>query len=486
MFEKVLIANRGEIAVRVARACRELGVRTVAVYSTADRDSAVLRLADESVCIGPPPSRHSYLNAAAVVEAALQTGADAVHPGYGFLSEDADFAEICTDNGLTFIGPPPEVLSQLGDKATARVLMQRAGLPLLPGSAQVISDATDAVATADRIGFPVILKAAAGGGGRGMTVVWDPADVVRAYRDTRRVAQNVFGDDRVYVERYLERARHVEVQFLCDAHGQGIHLGTRDCSVQRRRQKLVEEAPAPALALDTALAMCEAAAQAATGAGFTGAGTAEFLVDEDERYYFMEVNSRIQVEHPVTEMVTGVDLVHEQLRIAAGMPLRWQQADVALRGVSMECRVNAEDPQRQFAPTPAVVGRFLPPGGPFTRVDTHGFPGWRVGPDYDSLLAKVVVWGHDRDEAMHRMDRALGEFDVDGPGLATTIPFLRRVLADSEFRGATHFTGLVDRLAADSVTGTGVPAAQTGVPEERPGRAAALSEEGNHEYETVR
>ena len=451
MFDKVLIANRGEIAVRVARACKELGVGTVAVYSTADQDSAVVRLADESVCIGPPPSRQSYLNAAAVVEAALQTGADAVHPGYGFLAEDPDFAEICTDNGLTFIGPPPGVLAQLGDKATARVLMQRAGLPLLPGQAEVISDTSDAVCAADRIGFPVIIKAAAGGGGRGMTVVRSRADVAHAYRETRRAALSVFGDDRVYLERYLDRARHVEVQLLCDGQGRAIHLGTRDCSVQRRRQKLVEEAPAPTLAGDTGRAMCETAARAVAGLGFTGAGTAEFLVDDDERYYFMEVNSRIQVEHPVTEMVTGVDLVQEQLRIAAGMPLRWRQADVELRGVSVECRVNAEDPQRQFAPTPAMVSRFVPPGGPFTRVDTHGFPGWQIGPDYDSLLAKVVVWGHDRDEALRRMDRALGEFDVDGAGLATTIPFLRRVLVDPEFRKASHGTGLVDRLVAERV-----------------------------------
>jgi acetyl-CoA carboxylase biotin carboxylase subunit len=322
MFDKVLIANRGEIAVRVARACRELGIRTVAVYSTADLDSAVVRLADESVCIGPPPSRHSYLNPAAVVEAVLQTGADAVHPGYGFLSEDPDFAEICTANGLTFIGPPPEVLAQLGDKATARVLMQRAGLPLLPGLAEVIADTADAVAAAERIGFPVIIKAAAGGGGRGMTVVADPALVAQAYRETRRVALSVFGDDRVYLERYLERARHVEVQFRCDGNGQAVHLGTRDCSVQRRRQKLLEEAPAPALAEDTAREMCESAARAAADLGFTGAGTAEFLVDGAGRYYFMEVNSRIQVEHPVTEMVTGVDLVQEQLRIGAGQPLR--------------------------------------------------------------------------------------------------------------------------------------------------------------------
>jgi acetyl-CoA carboxylase biotin carboxylase subunit len=486
MFDKVLIANRGEIAVRVARACRELGVRTVAVYSTADRDSAVVRLADESVCIGPPPSKDSYLNAAAVVEAALQTGADAVHPGYGFLSEDPDFAQICADNELTFIGPPPEVLAQLGDKATARALMQRAGLPLLPGSVEVISDTTDAVATADQIGFPVIVKAAAGGGGRGMTVVSDPAGMVEAYRETRRVALSVFGDDRVYVERYLERARHVEVQFLCDAHGRGIHLGTRDCSVQRRRQKLVEEAPAPALSEATAQAMCHTVAQTAVGLGFTGAGTAEFLVDEDERYHFMEINSRIQVEHPVSEMVTGVDLVQEQLRIAAGMPLRWRQADIELRGVSMECRVNAEDPRRQFVPTPAAVSRFVPPGGPFTRVDTHGFPGCWVGPDYDSLLAKVVVWGHDREEALQRMDRALGEFDVDGPGLATTIPFLRQVLAEPEFRKASHCTDLVDRLAADPVTGSGTPAAQAVPSEEKPSRTAAEGEEGQHERQYVR
>ncbi len=449
MFEKVLIANRGEIALRVARACRELGIPTVAVYSTADSGSAVLRHVDESVQIGPAPSRHSYQNAAAIIEAALQTGADAIHPGYGFLSEDPDFAEICAENGLVFIGPRPEVMAALGDKSIARALMRRAGLPLLPGSVETLATAAEAKAVADGIGYPVIIKGAGGGGGRGMTVVRSPEEFARAYAETRAAAQAIFGDDRVYVERYLERARHVEVQILCDAQGNGIHFGTRDCSVQRRHQKLVEEAPAPELSAATLDAMAEAAVRGALEVGFTGVGTFEFLVDQDERFYFMEINSRIQVEHPVTEMVTGVDLIHEQLHVAAGMPLRLRQEDVVLRGVSIECRVNAEDPDRQFAPTPGILERFVPPGGPFTRVDTHGFPGYRVGPHYDSLLAKVVVWAPERDVALSRMERALREFEVSGPGVKTTIPFLLRVLGDTRFRKAQHSTALVDRLLRD-------------------------------------
>jgi acetyl-CoA carboxylase biotin carboxylase subunit len=451
MFEKVLIANRGEIALRIVRGCRELGIRTVAVYSTADRDAAVLWTADESVCVGPPQSRHSYMNPAAIVEAALMTGADAVHPGYGFLSEDPDFAEICADAGLSFIGPSPEVMAVLGDKSAARKLMREAGLPLLPGAVEPVPSLPEAEELAASIGYPVIVKAVAGGGGRGMAVARDEAGLRAAYGDTRATAQLVFGDSRVYVERYLERASHVEVQFLCDSHGNGIHLGTRDCSVQRRHQKLVEEAPAPGLSPQIRDEMSEAAVRGALAAGFTGIGTAEFVVDKDGRYYFMEVNSRIQVEHPVTEMVTGVDLVHEQLRIAAGQPLSCRQEDVELRGVSIECRVNAEDPDRNFAPTPGLLEHFVPPGGPFTRVDTHGYAGYRVGPHYDSLLAKVIVWAPDRDQAINRMERALAEFEVAGPGVRTTIPFLARVLADNRFRKATHTTALVDHLLDPSL-----------------------------------
>ncbi|MEU4643837.1 acetyl-CoA carboxylase biotin carboxylase subunit [Micromonospora sp. NPDC023814] len=448
MFEKVLIANRGEIALRVLRACRELGVRTAVVYSTADADSAAVRLADQAVCIGPPASRRSYLNAAAIVEAARQVGAQAVHPGYGFLSEDADFAEICADNGLTFIGPPPEVMAALADKSSARALMRRAGLPLPPGSVAPVPTAAVAAEVAAEAGYPVIVKAAAGGGGRGMTVVATPAELPRAYARTRAAAQAAFGDDRVYVERFLTGARHVEVQLLCDSHGNGVHLGTRDCSVQRRHQKLVEEAPAPALSAGTLEAIAECALRGALSAGFTGAGTVEFLVDPDERFHFLEINCRIQVEHPVTEMVTGIDLVHEQLHIAAGVPLRWRQEDVRPHGVAIECRVNVEDPDRGFAPTPGRLDRFVPPGGPFTRVDTHGHAGYLFGPYYDSLLAKVAVWAPDRELALNRLERALDEFDIAGPGVRTTIPFVRRVLDDAGFRKGRYSTGLVDQLLA--------------------------------------
>ncbi|MEU8300718.1 acetyl-CoA carboxylase biotin carboxylase subunit [Micromonospora sp. NPDC048909] len=448
MFEKVLIANRGEIALRVLRACRELGVRTAVVYSAADADSAAVRLADQAVRIGPAASRRSYLNAAAIVEAARQVGAQAVHPGYGFLSEDADFAEICAENGLTFIGPSPSVMAALADKSSARALMRRAGLPLPAGSVEPVPTAAAAAEVAADIGYPVIVKAAAGGGGRGMTVVWSAAELPRAYAKTRAAAQAVFGDDRVYVERYLTEARHVEVQVLCDGHGNGVHLGTRDCSVQRRHQKLVEEAPAPALPAGVLDSIAETALRGALEVGFTGAGTLEFLVDAEERFHFLEINCRIQVEHPVTEMITGIDLVHEQLHIAAGVPLRWRQDEIRLHGVAVECRVNVEDPERDFAPTPGRLERFLPPGGPFTRVDTHGRPGYVVGPHYDSLLAKVAVWAPDRELALNRLERALDEFDVTGPGVRTTIPFVRRVLDDAGFRKGRYTTGLVDRLLA--------------------------------------
>ncbi|MFF5174588.1 acetyl/propionyl/methylcrotonyl-CoA carboxylase subunit alpha [Micromonospora sp. NPDC000089] len=449
MFEKVLIANRGEIALRVLRACRELGVRTVVVYSTADADSAAVRLADETVRIGPPAPRRSYLNAAAIVEAARQTGAQAVHPGYGFLSEDADFAEICAANGLTFIGPPPQVMAALADKSTARALMRRAGLPLPAGSVRTLPTLAEAARVADEVGYPVIVKAAAGGGGRGMRVVRGPAELPRAYARTRADAQAVFGDDRVYVERYLTDARHVEVQVLCDGHGHGVHLGTRECSVQRRHQKLVEEAPAPALSPATLDTIAATALRGVLEVGFVGAGTVEFLVDEAERFHFLEINSRIQVEHPVTEMITGIDLVHEQLHVAAGVPLRLRQSDVRLHGVAVECRVNAEDPDRDFAPTPGRLERFTPPGGPFTRVDTHGYAGYLVGPHYDSLLAKVAVWAPDRELALDRLERAVGEFDIAGPGVRTTIPFVRRVLDDAAFRKGRYSTAIVDRLLAE-------------------------------------
>jgi len=446
MLRKVLIANRGEIALRIARTCREMGVRTVAVYSTQDRDSPVVSYADEAVHIGPGPAKKSYLNIPAVVEAALQTGADAVHPGYGFLSEDADFAEVCRDNGLVFVGPPPEVIALLGDKTAARRLMTDAGLPLLPGSLDPVRTEAEAQELADAIGYPVIIKAAAGGGGRGMRVVHDRAALARAHRETVTGARALFGDPRVYVERYLGAARHVEIQILCDGHGNGVHLGARDCSVQRRHQKLVEECPAPGLPAELVDRMSQAALAGAKAAGYVGAGTFEFLVGPDLQFHFMEVNCRIQVEHPVTEMVTGIDLVREQLRVAAGDRLGFTQEQVAFRGVSVECRINVEDPARDFAPAPGHLTEFTPPGGPFVRVDTHGRPGYRVPPDYDSLLAKLLVWAPDREQAIARMDRALEEFRIDGPGVHTTIGFLRRVLAEEDFRAGTHSTAIVDRL----------------------------------------
>ncbi|HEX6970548.1 MAG TPA: acetyl-CoA carboxylase biotin carboxylase subunit [Micromonosporaceae bacterium] len=449
MFKKVLIANRGEIALRVARACRELGMQAVAVYSTVDRESAVVRYADEAVHIGPGPAKRSYLNIAAIVEAALQTGADAVHPGYGFLSEDPDFAEVCQKSGLVFVGPPAEVIAALGDKTAARTMMAQAGLPMLPGSLEALPSAEEAQRFADKIGYPVIIKAAAGGGGRGMRVVTDPGRFVRSYQETRAGAQALFGDPRVYVERYLEHARHVEVQILADQLGNVVHLGTRDCTVQRRHQKLVEETPAPGLPAHVLDEMGRAAVRGAQAAGYVGAGTFEFLVDADHNFYFMEVNCRVQVEHPVTEAVTGIDIVQEQFRIAAGQPLAMRQQDVAIRGAAIECRVNVEDPGRQFVPTPGLLEEFEPPGGPFVRVDTHGYPGYRVPAAYDPLLAKVVVWGPTREAALDRMDRALAEFRVRGPGVCTTVDFLRAVVRHPQFRSAGHSTAIVDRILAD-------------------------------------
>jgi len=448
MFSKVLVANRGEIALRVLRACRELGIASVVAYSTADRESAAVRAADEVVCIGPGASARSYLNASALVEAALRVAADAVHPGYGFLSEDADFAAACERNGLTFVGPPSAVLATLGNKIRARMLMSQAGLPLLPGSLEPIEDVGAARRVAEMIGYPLIVKAAAGGGGSGMRVVAEPADLVRRYRETRTEAQKLFGDATVYLERFLPAARHVEVQVLADGYGNVVHLGERDCTVQRRRQKLIEESPAHGLPADLVRRMCEAAVDGARAANYVGAGTFEFLVPDAESFAFMEANCRIQVEHAVTEMRTGIDLVQAQLRIAAGEKLPYGQDEVVGNGVALECRVNAENPARQFAPAPGTLTRFELPGGPFVRVDTHGFTGYRIPALYDSLLAKVIVWAPDRAQAIARMDRAIAEFHVEGAGVHTTGSFLRSVLAHPRFREATHDTGLVGEMTS--------------------------------------
>lgn len=453
MFDKVLIANRGEIAVRIARACRELGVRTVAVHSTEDRDSAVVSYADEAVHIGPGPAKRSYLNMAAVVEAAKQTGADAVHPGYGFLSEDPDFAEVCADNGIVFIGPPAEVTARLGDKSAAREIMAEAGLPVLPGSSGPLKSPDEAYDLAGEVGYPVIVKAVAGGGGRGMRVVHSHHEFLRTFRNVAAEAQALFGDARVYVERYVPSGRHIEVQVLCDAFGDAVQLGLRDCSVQRRHQKLVEESPAPCLPEETVRRMGEDTVAGAKACGYVGAGTFEFIVDPGAEYFFMEANCRIQVEHPVTEVVTGVDLVREQIKIAAGHRLGLRQEDVTSRGAALECRINMENPDRAFAPSPGRVDSLVLPAGPFVRVDTHGYPGYQMPAIYDSLLAKVIAWAPTREEAIVRMERALGEFEISGHGVATTADFLRRVLADAQFRSGRHDTGLVARLLGDAATG---------------------------------
>jgi acetyl-CoA carboxylase biotin carboxylase subunit len=448
MFRKVLVANRGEIALRVARACRELGVPVVAVYSTADVDSPVVHFADESVHIGAAPPEDSYLNIPNIIEAARMRGADAIHPGYGFLSEDPDFAEICAKDGLTFIGPEADVIQQLGDKATARALMTRAGLPLLPGTVEPLPTVADAAAAAASIGYPVILKAVAGGGGRGMAVVRDPADLAEIYRATRASARSVFRNSAVYVERFLEGARHVEVQVLCDRYGNGVHLGERDCSVQRRHQKLVEETPSGRLTPRQRAEIGSLALHGALSVGYTGAGTVECLLDTDGHYYFMEINARIQVEHPVTEMVTGIDLVRQQILVAAGERLPFTQSEVAFNGVSVECRINAEDPERGFTPTPGVLEVFSVPAGPWVRVDSGYSEGNRVTPFYDSLLAKIIAWAPDRQQALDRLLRALGELRVEGKGLATTAELHREILRHPVFRADEHSTRFLEQHLA--------------------------------------
>jgi acetyl-CoA carboxylase biotin carboxylase subunit len=448
MFGTVLIANRGEIAVRIARTCHEMGIRVAAVYSTADEDGEILRHADVSVRIGPAAARRSYLHIPAIMEAAFRTGADAIHPGYGLLSEDPDLAEVCVRNGITFIGPSPRLLSVFGDKTESRRLLAEAGLPVLPGSSEPAASVAEACGTADAIGFPVIVKAAAGGGGRGMEVVTDRDALPAAVARVRATAETIFGDDRLYVERYLPAARHVEIQVLCDSHGGGVHLGERDCSVQRRHQKLVEETPAPGLPPELAARMGEASVAAAVATGYVGLGTFEFLVDPEQRFTFMEVNPRIQVEHPVTEAVYGVDLVAEQLRVAAGEPLG-PGVGSGPRGVAIECRINAEDPDRGFVPTPGTLTEFVPPGGPFVRVDTHCRTGSVVPAAYDSLLAKVVVWAPDRPRALARMRRALAEFRVAGPGVHTTRDLLLEVFDDPAFCAGTHDTATLDGLLED-------------------------------------
>ena len=443
MFKKVLIANRGEIALRVIRACRELGVATVAVYSEADRESLHVRFADDDVCIGPPPARESYLKMTQLVAAAEITGADAIHPGYGFLAENAEFAEIVRASNIAFIGPTAEQIRKMGDKAEARRLAEAAGVPIIPGSDGPVGDAEEAVALARDLGFPVIVKASAGGGGKGMRVAGDEEDFAHHFQLARSEALAAFGNDAVYLEKYLDRPRHIEIQVLGDTHGRVAHLGERDCSIQRRHQKLVEEAPSPAVTPALREAMGTAAVRLAERIGYVGAGTVEFLLNGDGKFYFMEMNTRIQVEHPVTEMVTGVDLVKEQIRVAAGEPLSIPAGGLIPRGHAIECRVNAEDPALNFQPCPGLITTFHPPGGPGVRVDTHIYDGYTVPPYYDSLLAKVIVHGHDRAEALARMHQALDGFIIEG--ITTTIPFLGRVILHPAFQAGDVDTKFLER-----------------------------------------
>jgi acetyl-CoA carboxylase biotin carboxylase subunit len=448
MFEKILIANRGEIALRIQRACREMGIRTVVVHSTVDAEAKYVKLADESVCIGPAPARDSYLNMAAIISAAEVTDAEAIHPGYGFLSENADFAERVERSGFVFIGPRPENIRLMGDKVSAKQAMEKAGVPCVPGSEGALpEEAKEIVRIARKIGYPVIIKAAGGGGGRGMRVVHTEAALVNAVNMTRGEAQAAFGNATVYMEKFLENPRHIEIQVLADSHKNAIYLGERDCSMQRRHQKIIEEAPAPELTEKQREKIGERCADACRKIGYRGAGTFEFLY-EDGEFYFIEMNTRIQVEHPVTEMITGVDLVQEQIRVAAGEKLRLRQKDIVLRGHAIECRINAEDPYR-FTPSPGRITSYHPPGGPGIRVDTHIYAGYTVPPNYDSMVGKLIAYGATRDQAIRRMRIALSEMVLEG--ITTNIALHRELLHDSRFlRGGTSIHYLEQKLAQEN------------------------------------
>jgi acetyl-CoA carboxylase biotin carboxylase subunit len=443
MFKKVLIANRGEIATRIIWACKELGIRTVAVHSEADRDSLHVRFADEAICIGPPPSSKSYLNIPAVISAAELTNVDAIHPGYGFLAENAHFAEVCEACNLTFIGPSSSVIQLMGDKARAREAMKAAGLPITPGFDGVIQDLEQAGRVAADVGYPVMIKASAGGGGRGMRIVRNRDELAAALAAAQQEAHLAFGDPSVYIEKYIETARHIEIQILCDQHGNAVHLGERECSIQRRHQKLIEESPSPALSPDLRREMGELAVRACKEIGYVNAGTMEFLLDEQKHFYFMEMNTRIQVEHPVTEFVTNTDLVREQILIAAGERLEFDQDDITFSGHAIECRINAESPTTH-TPSPGLITALNLPGGPGVRVDTAAYPGWFVPPHYDSLIAKLIVHHRTRDMAIARMRRALEAFIVEG--IETSVPLHQRILAEDDFIAGNLSTRFMDRF----------------------------------------
>jgi acetyl-CoA carboxylase biotin carboxylase subunit len=443
LFKKILIANRGEIALRIIRTCKELGIKTVAVYSEADRYSLHVRFADEAVCIGPGPSKESYLNIPRIIAAAEITNAEAIHPGYGFLSENAMFAEICESSGIKFIGPTPDAIEAMGDKALAKETMRKAGVPVIPGSDGVVETLEEAREIANEIGFPVMLKAAAGGGGKGMRMVMNDAELENAWQTARAEAEAAFGNPALYIEKFIEKPRHVEIQILADEHGNVIHLGERDCSIQRRHQKLIEESPSPIVTPELREAMGQAAVKGAKSVKYRSAGTIEFLVDKNGNFYFMEMNTRIQVEHPVTEMVYGIDIVREQIRIAAGEKLGIKQKQLKPNGHAIECRINAEDPFKGFRPSPGKITALHFPGGYGVRVDSHIYQDYVVPPYYDSLIAKLIVHARTRDEAIARMLRALEEFVIEG--IHTTIPFHIKLLNSPEFRsGVDYDTKFVD------------------------------------------
>ncbi|MCL0062993.1 acetyl-CoA carboxylase biotin carboxylase subunit [Peptococcaceae bacterium] len=449
MFKKILIANRGEIALRIIRACREMRIRTVVVYSEADRDSLPVRFADEAYCIGPPASANSYLNIANIISVAELSGAEAIHPGYGFLSENAHFAEVCESCGITFIGPSAEAIERMGNKSEARKTMIEAGVPVVPGSEGIIRDKEEALEIAEKIGYPVLIKASAGGGGKGMRVAHNSDDLISSINAAQNEAAAAFGDAGVYLEKYVEEPRHVEFQILGDKHGNIINLGERDCSVQRRNQKLLEEAPSVALTPSLRRRMGEMAVKAAKAVNYYNAGTVEFLLDKNNNFYFIEMNTRIQVEHPVTEMVTGIDLIKEQIRIAAGEPLGYKQSDIKIKGWAIECRINAEDPEKNFMPCPGKIDAYLPPGGPWVRMDSAVYQGYKVPPFYDSMIGKLIVWGENRECAIARMERALSEFIIER--IPTTISFQKKILSNAFYKKGEVYTNFIQRRILNEI-----------------------------------
>ncbi|MFL2997713.1 MAG: acetyl-CoA carboxylase biotin carboxylase subunit [Candidatus Neomarinimicrobiota bacterium] len=442
MFNKILIANRGEIALRVIRACRELGIKTVAVYSTADELSLHVKFADEAVCIGPPPSKDSYLNIPNIIAAGEITGADAIHPGYGFLSESAQFSKICSENNFTFLGPNPDIIDSIGNKAKAKETMKAAGVPVVPGGDGILKGPEDALEKANEMGYPVMLKASAGGGGRGMRFVDKETNVIDSYKSANQESLSAFGNGDIYIEKFIENPRHIEVQILADSFGNVAHLGERECSIQRRHQKLIEESPSPLVDQDTRNKIGLAAISGAKAVDYIGVGTIEFLMDKNKNFYFMEMNTRIQVEHPVTEMVTGVDLIKQQIRMHAGLKFSKNLFDIKLRGHSIECRINAEDPGNNFLPFPSEILNFHMPGGKGVRVDSHAYAGYKIPTQYDSMIGKIIVHAKNREQAIKRMERALEESIITGP--KTTIPYQLQIMMDDKFKSGTFDTSFLE------------------------------------------